>query len=103
MTINSDFFTRIKKFYKTNFYMCSALIFGIWVAFFDSNSLVSQQKTKKNIRNLKYEKNIYIQQINEIKIQLDKIQNDEEQMKRLAREKYFLRNEGEEIYLLKRH
>ncbi len=83
--------------------MCSALIFGIWVAFFDSNSLVSQQKTKKNIRNLKYEKNIYIQQINEIKIQLDKIQNDEEQMKRLAREKYFLRNEGEEIYLLKRH
>ena len=51
----------------------------------------------------KNEKNIYIQQINEIKTQLDRMQNDEEQIKRLAREKYFLREKGEEIYLLKRH
>ena len=103
MTINSSFFTKAKKFYKTNFYTCSALIFITWVTFFDSNSLISQQKTKRSIKNLKQEKNIYIQQINEIKVQLDKIKNDEEQMKRLAREKYFLREEGEEIYLLKKH
>ena len=103
MTINNKFFERWKKFYKTNFYMCSALIFGIWVTFFDSNSLISQQKTKRSINNLKREKNIYIQQINEIKTQLDRIKNDEDQMKRLAREKYFLREEGEEIYLLKKN
>lgn len=103
MTTNESFLTRAQKFYKNNFYMCSALLFGIWVTFFDANSLVSQQKTKNNIRNLKNEKNIYIQQINEIKTQLDRMQNDEEQIKRLAREKYFLREKGEEIYLLKRH
>lgn len=82
--------------------MCSALIFGIWVAFFDTNSLLSQQKTRTIIKNLEQEKKIYLQQIDEIRIQLDRINNDPEQMKRLAREKYFLREEGEEIYLLQK-
>ena len=100
--MTNDFFIKGKKFYKDNFYMCSAFLFGIWVCFFDSNSLISQQKTKQRIKNLKRDKQYYIEQIDDIKTKFDRINSNEEQLKRFAREKYFLREEGEEIYLLKK-
>lgn len=101
MMIN-NFFTNIKKFYKDNFFTCTALLFGLWICFFDSNSLISQSKTRKKISVLKKEKNFYINQINILKKDFNKINNNEEQIKRLAKEKYFLREEGEEIYLLEK-
>ena len=95
-------FIKVKNFYKSHFYFCSVGIFVLWVALFDPNSLLSQQQTRSRISNLEKEKKFYIKETQRIRSQFEKIKDNENEMCKLAREKYFFRKEGEEIFLLKK-
>lgn len=101
MTI-SDLLRSGKKFYKDNFFSCTSLLFVLWISFFDANSLVTQRKINKKIKVLKEEKQFYKEQIDDLKTKFESIHNNENQIKKFAKEKYFLREKGEEIYILKK-
>ena len=96
----TNIFFRAKSLYKKHFYLSSTVLFVLWISFFDPNSFLEQIRMRRQISNLESEKMFYKKEIEKVKTQFDKIKDKPEEMKRLARKKYFFREEGEEIYVL---
>lgn len=83
----------------TNRYVIILVIFVVWMGFFDENSLVNQREFDKEIMKLKNEQDYYKSEINQDKDFINK-HNDREELEKFAREKYKMKKENEEIYLI---
>jgi cell division protein FtsB len=83
----------------TNRYVMIIAIFVVWMVFFDENSWVNQREFDKEINKLNVEKDYYNSQINQDKDFINK-HNDREELEKFAREKYNMKKENEEIYII---
>lgn len=83
-----------------NFYVLSALIFLIWILFFDSNDLVTQIKLSKKESELEKTKAFYEEKILEVKEDRKALLNDEDLLEKVAREKYFMKKPNEEVFVV---
>jgi cell division protein DivIC len=97
----SDMLSKIPSFLK-NKYLLTGLAFIIWLAFFDRNNLLSQFKTHKVLNDLNTEKNFYIDQANTDSAALHDLTTDTASMERYAREKYMMKKDSEDIYIIVR-
>jgi len=90
-----------KKWFKflTNTYILVLTLFVIWMAFFDTNSLMIHMELRKEIRKLERQKEFLRDEIEKDQEILKKM-SDEGELERLAREKYFMKKEKEEIFLI---
>lgn len=90
-----------KRIYKLliNRYFIFLSIFVVWMLFFDENSLLSHREFNKEIDKLKTEKNYYKSEIYKDSILVKKLENKTE-LEKFAREKYHMKKENEEIYLI---
>ena len=86
-------------FFKTCFnkYFLTGVFFLVWVLFFDKHNIFTQQKIKQSVEKLQEEKRSYedlleqaIQERKDIEVNKEKI----------AREKYLMHKENEEIWLI---
>ncbi len=85
---------------KNKFFIAFALVV-IWLIFFEHHSIIRQWQTGRVIRDLKKERAFYRDQIYEDSIAIREILDDPEALERLAREKYYMKKEGEYIYIIK--
>ncbi len=83
----------------TNKYFIVLFIFIIWMAFFDDNSWLNHSKFNKEIDKLQSEKEYYKSEIYKDSSLVKKLENKEE-LEKFAREKYNMKKENEEIYLI---
>ena len=83
----------------TNRYVMIIAIFVVWMVFFDENSWVNQREFDKEINKLNVEKDYYKSQIDQDKDFINK-HNDREKLEKFAREKYNMKKENEEIYII---
>ena len=90
---------RLPKWARS-FYFLAALFFLIWMLFFDSNDIFTQTKSKKKLKELEEEKEYYLDKIEEVKENREALLNDEELLERIAREKYFMKKEGEDVFVV---
>src|SRR5690625_4890134 len=92
---------RNKKWYKTisNRYLLIDILFNVWMTFFDTNSYQIQRELNKELKSLDQNTAYYS---NEIEKDLEFIEgmNDLDEIEKYAREKYFLKKENEEIFLI---
>ncbi len=90
-----------KKWFKffTNTYILVLTLFVIWMAFFDTNSLMIHLELRKEIRKLERQKEFLKEEIEKDREVLEKM-SDEGELERLAREKYYMKKENEEIFLI---
>lgn len=92
---------RKKRWIKalSNKHLLIGVLFIIWMTFFDTNSFLIQRELNKEIKSLKENTKFYS---NEIKTDLEFIESmsDIEQIEKYAREKYYLKKENEEIFLI---
>lgn len=75
------------------------IIFGIWMLFFDTNSLVNHHDVNKERNKLEEQKDYYKTQIIQDKEAYQKL-NSEEGLETFAREKYYMKKENEDIYII---
>jgi len=98
-----SFFARIKenKFYKffTNIFVIIAIPFLVWMLFFDDNSYLVHRKFNQEIEELESTISFYKNKIEKDKATIKKLQ-DSLELERFAREKYLLKKENEEIFLI---
>lgn len=92
-------FNKLPKFTKS-FYFLSGMVFLSWMLFFDSNDIYSQFMLKRKVTNLESEKAYYLDKIEQVKNDKEALLNDKELLERFAREKYFLKNEGEDLFII---
>ncbi len=90
---------RILKLIKTKYYIAT-VAFVVWITFFDSNSLILQARLSSQLNDLKREKQFYLDEINENTASLEKLLNDKGVLEKFAREKYLMKKEDEDIYVI---
>ena len=85
-----------------NKYSIAIFLFIIWIVFFDNYNLIKQYKIKKNIKELEENKLFYSNEIEKDSIEYKELLNNEEKRERFAREKFLMKKENEDIYIIRR-
>nr|WP_299172353.1 septum formation initiator family protein [uncultured Allomuricauda sp.] len=92
---------RNKKWFKfmKNIYVLVLTVFVIWMAFFDTNSLMIHLELRSEIQKLKKQQEFLQGEIAKDKEILEKL-SDQGELEKFAREKFYMKKENEEIFLI---
>ncbi|MGO3182169.1 MAG: FtsB family cell division protein [Aequorivita sp.] len=85
--------------YLGNKYVLIAVLFLGWMIFFDANSYLNHQELDNDINALEDNAEFYQNEIDHDKTFIKKMENSDE-MEKFAREKYYLKKENEDIYII---
>jgi len=80
-------------------YILILILFVVWMIFFDTNSYFIHNELNQDIKALEENKEFYKTEIEKDKVFLDKMK-DSNEVEKYAREKYYLKKEGEDIYII---
>lgn len=83
----------------SNKYFIIAIVFVVWMFFFDANSFFVHQELNQEINELENNKNYFQDEITRDKEFLEKLK-DEDELEKFARETYYLKKENEEIFII---
>lgn len=83
-----------------NKFIIASVAFGVWMLFFDSNDLASQLHYSKQRNNLKEEKLFYEKEIAEVEKKMEELSSDPKKLEKFAREKYLMKKENEDLYII---
>jgi cell division protein FtsB len=83
-----------------NKYLLITIIFVAWVLFFDKNNIISQVDLAKKLQKLQDDKKYYQKEIKEDSIELHELLTDPENLEKFARERYLMKRDSEEIFLI---
>ncbi len=92
----------MKRFFHIirNKYVLAILIFIVWVGFLDRNNLILTFKTRNSIKELKKNKAYYLSEIEETKRVKFELLNNRKTLEKFARETYYMKKPGEEIFIV---
>lgn len=90
---------RVPKVFR-NFYMIAGLIFLTWMLFLDSNDFMSRYKLSAKLRALENEKEYYQEKIKEVEKDREELFGDRESLEKFAREKYLMKKENEDVFII---
>lgn len=90
---------KVPSFFK-NFYFLSGLFFLVWLAFVDNNDLFMQAKLSAKYKDLDQARLFYEEKILEVKNDKAALESNPDLLERLAREKYFMKKENEDLYIV---
>lgn len=90
-----------KKWFKllANMYVFALTLFVVWMAFFDTNSLLIHLELQGEIKKLEQQKEFLQNEISKDKKVLKELSTPEE-LEKFAREKYYMKKDNEEIFLI---
>lgn len=86
--------------YLKNKYVITVLAFFFWLLFFDSNDLIRQYNREQQLEKLKEERAFYKERIEETRSELKALSSDPGELERFARERYLMKKENEDIFVI---
>lgn len=92
-------FNRLPKAFR-NFYFLTAFFFFIWMVALDSNNLFTRYELSSKLGSLENEKEYYEEKIKEVEKDRDELFGDRESLEKFAREKYLMKKESEDIFIV---
>ena len=92
----------LKKLPKAfrNFYVVTGGVFFIWILLLDSNNLINRFQLTSKFNSLEDEKEYYEEKIKEVEQDRDELFGDNESLEKFAREKYLMKKETEDIFVI---
>lgn len=93
---------RILLFIFKNKYIIATVLLLVWFCVFDKNNLLSQINLAKKLQQLKEDKKYYIKQIIQDNKELRELLVNPEILEKFAREKYLMKRDSEDIFLIVR-
>lgn len=91
--------TKLPKAFK-NFYIVTLAIFFIWMLALDSNNLIARWQLSSKLRSLEHEKEYYEEKIKDVQKDHDELFGDPQSIEKFAREKYLMKKESEDIFVI---
>lgn len=85
--------------FLSNKYIWSLLFFGTWMLFLDNYSYFDHRLLDNQIEELEDNKTYYQEEIKKDKQQIKQLKNPE-QVEKYAREKYYMKKDSEDIYII---
>lgn len=83
-----------------NKYLLAGVVFVVWMSFFDRYDFATQYAYQKEKNKLESEKAFYTSEIENITTSVRDVQNDPNVIQQIAREKYKMKKENEDIYII---
>ena len=83
----------------TNRYFLIASVFIVWMVFFDENSYLNHRELDTEINELETSRDFYNKEIEKNKKIIEDLK-DPEKLEKFAREKYRMKKENEDIYII---
>ncbi|MCX6250610.1 MAG: septum formation initiator family protein [Bacteroidetes bacterium] len=84
-----------------NKYTITLVAFAIWMIFFDSYNLRTRNRYVDKLKELKEEKKFFQNEIKSDSILTIKLATDSMALEKYAREKYLMRRDKEDVYIIK--
>ena len=84
-----------------NKYILTLVFFAFWIIFIDDYNLIKQHQLQKNVDALEDQKEYYISEINKDSTELYHLQNTKEEQERFAREKFLMKKDNEDIFIIR--
>jgi cell division protein FtsB len=101
MSYLKNLYEKIPSYLK-NKYVIIITLFIIWIVFFDNYNLIRQSKIKKEIKQLEENKNFYSKEIKKDSTEYHELLNSDEKKEKFAREKFLMRKENEDVYIIRK-
>ena len=83
-----------------NKYSLTLLVFAVWLVFFDHNDLFVQMERTSELKQLEKGRDYYTEQIQEMKKELSELDNDPASLEKAAREKYMMKKDNEDVFII---
>ncbi len=83
-----------------NKYLLAGVLFLIWLAFFDQNSILGRIRSLKELHELEAKALHYQLKIDEDKKRVEALRSGNEALEKFARETYYMKAPHEEIFLI---
>jgi cell division protein DivIC len=83
-----------------NGYILASLAFLVWMLFLDSNNLIARFQLSGKLSDLENEKIYYEEKIKEVEKDRDELFGDRESLEKFAREKYLMKKDNEDIFIV---
>jgi len=84
-----------------NKYILTLVFFAFWIIFIDDYNLIKQHQLQKNVDALEDQKEYYISKINKDSAELYHLQNNKEEQERFAREKFLMKKDNEDVFIIR--
>jgi cell division protein DivIC len=92
-------FKKLPKPFKS-FYFLTAFFFLVWMVALDSNNLFTRYELGSKLNSLENERVYYEEKIQEVQKDHDELFGDRESLEKFAREKYLMKKESEDIFIV---
>lgn len=92
-------FTKLPKAFR-NFYIVATAIFFSWMLVLDANNLIARYELSSKLSSLENEKEYYQEKIKEVAQDHNALFGDRESIEKFAREKYLMKKESEDIFVV---
>ena len=84
-----------------NKYFLTALGFTIWLLFFDDRDIITTHfKHKAELHRLEESRDYYLQQIETTNKELEQLKSDPALLEKYAREKYWMKKDNEDLFII---
>ena len=90
---------RLINLLKNKFFLVT-LAFLVWMIFFDRNDLFSQYEYRKQVSKLEKERDFYKKETDQVNKELDELTSDPQQLEKFAREKYLMKRDNEDVFVI---
>ncbi len=93
-------FSHIPSWVKNKFFLAT-IVFIVWMLFFDRNDIFTQYSRRQDLNDIKKSSIYFSQQIDAERKFANELKNDPTAIEKLAREKYLMKRDNEELFLIK--
>lgn len=84
-----------------NKYFLATLIFLAFLIFFDDRDLLTNYQHRKQLKELEKSAQYYRQEIEKTQTELNQLRTDAATLEKYAREKYFMKRDNEDIFIIR--
>jgi len=90
---------RFLNLFRNKYFLVSS-IFLVWMVFFDRNDLFSQYEYHQQVSKLKQERDFYQKETAKVHQDLDELTSNKEKLEKFAREKYLMKKDNEDVFVI---
>jgi cell division protein FtsB len=82
-----------------NKYFLTVIGLIVWLLFFDKNDVFTQYELIQKCHKLEKDKNYYVAEIENNKVNLKELRTNKKSLETFAREKYLMKKENEDVFV----
>ena len=90
------------KKYINNKYFYTGLAFVIWMIFFDQQNFIDRYHLNQTLNGLDEQQDFFLEEISKNEASIYLLENDTSQLEKFAREKYYMKKDNEEVFVIVR-